>query len=983
MVQQAPEAVAVKRIEAALRSGATSLNISGLGLRRLPTEIGGLTALTELHLQHNQLSSLPPEIGRLTALTELWLNNNQLSSLPPEIGSLTALTELWLYNNQLSSLPPEIGSLTALRVLALHSNQLSSLPPEIGSLTALTNLTFVNNQLSSLPPEIGSLTALTSLWLYDNQLSSLPPEIGNLRALTDLWLHGNQLSSLPAEIGSLPALTELDLENNQLSSLPAEIGSLPAPTELDLENNQLSSLPAEIGSLPALTELRLDDNPLITPDPTIVDQGTAAVLSFLRQQQRGGRRQWVSKLLLVGEGGVGKTSLLRSLKREPVDEQEETTHGIQIRALDIEHPAEAGVVMRLNAWDFGGQVIYHATHQFFLTDRSLFILVWDARHGHEQGRLPYWLETIQARAPDSPVLIVAAHVDERDADVPRAELMRQYPQVVGHFEVSNKDGRGIDTLREYIANTAAGLPLMGEMWPATWLDAADEVREVSSNSITPAKMSELIALHGVRDEDARVLAQSMHDLGEIMYFRDDDELNDTVILKPQWVSGYISEVLESKEVIEGDGIFRRQHMEDLWKDVGPGTRDHFLRLMERFDLSYRTLENSEISLVVERLPLDPADYEARWSAALAQPDYHEISMRFRLSTIPAGIPTWFIARSHRFTTRLHWRNGALFADSLEGRHVALVRASTYERHIDLTVRGPTPQNFFTLLKDGVEVTLERFPGLNIDRVMPCPGHNGDRCSHLFRYDQLLARIERKPPRLTIECPEYMEDVSVPGMLFGLAWATQDAVLERIDELEAASAARHGDLVTIAFRREQSRVESACPNVFVVMPSDSRRWPPRILSQAVDLQLYCNAPGEWHPTSEGGRYQIDRPGEWLAKAAPYLARLVTVLKYTAPLAGPWLGVTAPNFEATFKHQLALMKQLAARLPDLAEQPLHPAREGVDDPGEARRTVGASLRALRELLDQKDPQRQWGGLRKVLTPEHHYLWLCDYHASEYAR
>ena len=538
---------------------------------------------------------------------------------------------------------------------------------------------------------------------------------------------------------------------------------------------------------------------------------------------------------------------------------------------------------------------------------------------------------------------------------------------------------------------------MGVMWPATWLDAGNEVRAVNSNSITPAKMSELMALRGVRDdEDVRVLAQSMHDLGEIMYFRDDDELNDAVIPKPQWVSRYISDVLESDEVIERKGEFTRRHMDDLWNDVDSGTRDHFLRLMERFDLSYRTLENTEVSLVVERLPLDPADYEARWSAGLARPDRHEISMRFRLNAIPAGIPTWFIARSHRFTTHIHWRNGALFADSPEGRHVALVRAFPYERHIDLTVRGPTPQNFFALLKDGVEVTLGRFPGLSIDRLMPCPGHNGEGCGHLFRYDELLARIERTPPRLTIECTRTMEDVFVPGMLFGLAWATQDAVLERIDELEAAGAARHHEVVgdireltalaqrefTTAFRREQSRVESACPNVFVLVPSDSRRWMSGILTQRMDLQLYCNAPGEWHPTSDGGRYQVDRPGEWLAKAAPYLSRLVSVLKYTAPLAGPWLGVAAPDFDAMFKNQLTLMNQLVAALPDLVEQPQHRARGGVDDPSEAQRSVGASLRALRELLDQKDPQHRWGGLRKVLTPEHHYLWLCDYHASKYA-
>ncbi|MCU0516147.1 MAG: hypothetical protein MUC60_04620 [Oscillatoria sp. Prado101] len=44
-------------------------------------------------------------------------------------------------------------------------------------------------------------------------------------------------------------------------------------------------------------------------------------------------------------------------------------------------------------------------------------------------------------------------------------------------------------------------------------------------------------------------------------------------------------------------------------------------------------------------------------------------------------------------------------------------------------------------------------------------------------------------------------------------------------------------------------------------------------------------------------------------------------------------------------------------------------------------GAALRALRQLLDEKDPQQHWGGLKKVLTPEGHYLWLCDYHAKQY--
>jgi hypothetical protein len=57
--------------------------------------------------------------------------------------------------------------------------------------------------------------------------------------------------------------------------------------------------------------------------------------------------------------------------------------------------------------------------------------------------------------------------------------------------------------------------------------------------------------------------------------------------------------------------------------------------------------------------------------------------------------------------------------------------------------------------------------------------------------------------------------------------------------------------------------------------------------------------------------------------------------------------------------------------------------IGDIPEAERVSGAALRALRQLLDEKDPQQHWGSLRKVLTPEGHYLWLCEYHAEEYAR
>ncbi|WP_190240910.1 COR domain-containing protein [Nostoc sp. 'Peltigera membranacea cyanobiont' 210A] len=985
-------------IEQAAKEKTTELYLSDNQLSSLPPEISQLSNLTKLYLSDNQLSSLPPEISQLSNLRWLYLDNNQLSSLPSEISQLSNLTKLSLHNNQLSSLPPEISQLSNLTRLSLDNNQLSSLPPEISQLSNLRWLSLHHNQLSSLPPEISQLSNLRWLYLDNNQLSSLPPEISQLSTLTGLSLHHNQLSSLPPEISQLSTLTGLSLHHNQLSSLPPEISQLSNLTELFLNNNQLSSLPPEISQLFNLTRLFLENNPqLSSPPPEIIEQGTQAILTYLRERLEGSLRQWISKLLVVGEGGVGKTSLLRALRGEKFDTQESTTHGIEIKWLDLTHPSKAGTTMHLKTWDFGGQEIYHATHQFFLTNRSLFLLAWNARLGFEQGKLYYWLDTIKALAPESPILLVATHIDERDADLPLAELRRKYPQIIEHCKISSKISRGVEELRQAIAKAAAKLPLMGEIWPTTWLNAANAIRTQPKKQITPQQLWDIMAESKVADISKEVLARWLYELGEILYFQDNEELNDTVILKPQWVTEYISKVLESEDVINRKGIFTRQEMNQLWRDLEPSMRDHFLHLMERFDLSYRTQENRDLSLVVERLPLDAPNYEQKWQQIKQAGECNEISMKFQLNTIPAGIPTWFIARQHRFTTGIHWRNGVLFA--YEQEHLALVEAVKSDRYLQLTVRGVYPQNFFALLKDGIELLLRRFPGLDIQRKIPCLGHNGKPCSHEFDYEQVRKRFQRN--KLTIECPKATEDedISVIELLQGLDWTIKDAVLDSLKDLKKSNNEIKDKLDDIQnkadnlleltqreftkdFRRQQAIIDSHCPNVFVLRPHDAKAWKKNLVGQKLYLQLYCQEPGCWHPTQEGGLYEINEPAKWLRETAPYISRLFSVLRYAAPIVGPFVSLlNDQEYEKVFKNDLEFTKELAAKLPQFKEPGGFPIDR--DEDFDPERADGAALRALRQLLEEKDPQQHWGGLKKVLTPEGHYLWLCEHHAAEYKR
>jgi small GTP-binding protein len=764
--------------------------------------------------------------------------------------------------------------------------------------------------------------------------------------------------------------------------------------------------------LTKLKILNLDGNPLESPPPEVVEQGTEAILAYLRGQLKEEKRQWVSKLLVVGEGGVGKTSLLRSLRGEGFVEGLETTHGIGVEKLRVSHPSEAGVTMELNTWDFGGQQIYHATHQFFLTNRSLFLLVWDARHGWEAGKLYQWLDRIQARAPESPVMLVAAHIDERDADLPLDDLRKKYPQIEGHYKVSNKTGSGVKQLRERLGQVAAELPLMGEEWPGSWLDAANEIRAITEQHISPKRLFEVMGRHEVKGKGADVLAQWLHELGDILYFREDHELNDTVILDPVWVTEAISDVLESEEVIAEEGILTRVHRDELWQANDEHIREHFLRLMERFDLSYRTLENREVSLVVERLPLDPPAYEGKWDEIRDRQGCKEISMKFELSSLPAGIPTWFIARSHRFTTHTHWRMGALFRHSKEERHLALVQADAHEGIVRLTVRGPLPHNFFVLLRDGLELTLARFPGLRMQRTIPCPGHGGPRCPHEFDLRHLENFVEKDIP--VIMCLETGENVQVSELLFGLHVATVGDLEELIRDLEAKVEAFRRESrdehekqrllleeigqnialmqrgFTSLFNSMQKLEESHCPNVFAVVPKEGKRWLENIVGQKMVLQLYCQAPGAWHPTVEGGEYEIKQPAGWLSSMGPYIVKLAKVIKYAGPVAGAAASLYAGPIGALMGKgigdklgkQVKLMEELAKKIKDDKGLTAMDVGEGVGRREGPERIEGAALRALRKLLDEVDPAHHWGGLKKILTPEGHYLWLCEYHAAEYA-
>ncbi|MCP4351838.1 MAG: GTPase [Desulfobacterales bacterium] len=962
-------------IDRAKDEQSTELDLSNSNITRMPREIAQLTGLRKLDLSCNQLEELPGAIVQLSSLTHLFLGLNRLCAMPEEIVQMRSLSLLDLSENRLNAIPKEIMHLSSLNLLDLSENDLEEMPEGILQLDNLTQLYLSSNKLRELPKEIARLSNLARLYLSSNQLRELPGEIARLSNLTLLDLSSNMLLELPGEIENLSNLTRLYLSSNKLRNLPAQIAQLSNLTLLDLSSNRIKELPKEIGHLSSLTLLDLRGNPVVFPPERIINQGTKAVINYFEALLKERIKIWAGKMVIVGEGAVGKSCLLDSLGNRRYDPHKSTTHGIDIRTLSFPHPGTEDITMKLNTWDFGGQDIYHATHQFYLTDNSVFLLVWNAIQGFEAGKVYKWLETIHALAPNAPIFVIATHSLPRGADLPKDELSALYPNIVGFFEIDNESRYGLPELTEQIRKIASNLKYMGVEQPKTWIDASSAIKKLEQKYIAKQDLFSILKGNGVSETNLENLAIYLHELGEILYYPDEEELQNTIIIKPQWVSQYIAKVLDSPEVSRNNGFLKKQLMQEIWKDLDSDLQEKFLVLMEKFDLSYKTSHDREVSLVVEKSKYEEdTRYKIPWQE---RADYREIIMKFEISAIPAGIPTWFIARTHRFTRYIHWRNGVLLEDQ-DKKHLGLLIANPNKKEVWLMVRGIVPNYFFALLRDTLELTFARFEGLEIIRKIPCPGHNREKCSHEFDLNDLERRLEKKPPKLEIECPKSMEDVSVPELLFGLSDTTHKDLVNKIKETVARELqGQNQELIKLLqleflnlYKSQQKIMDMTCPNVFTLKPRDQKWLTRNISAHEFELQLYCQKPGAWHPI-EDGKYTVIVPKKWMISLGHYCNKIAKYLRWFTPAFQiPEIG------ELGFDSHMFSESRWGSKL-DL----MNGDSEIPEDESEPHRASVAELRLIRKILEDADPSGSWGGLERVVTPEGYILWLCPEHKAEY--
>ena len=733
-------------------------NLTFLNLNNNPindiSALKDLKNLTELTLRNNQISEIEA-LKNLKNLTKLKLSHNEISGIEV-LKDLKSLTNLDLSENQISKIEA-LKDLKSLTNLYLKNNQISKIEA-LKNLKKLTILDLSENQISEIEV-LKDLKSLTYLYLYENQISKIEA-LKNLKKLTILDLSDNQISEIET-LKKLKNFTELYLSKNQISKIEA-LKDLKSLITLDLSGNKIKNFPKW------LIERDMDitfneylflgfsvrNNPIENIPIEIIEEGNGAIKDYLDSLGEYAKPINEIKVIFLGDGAVGKTSLMKYLIGKEFDRNELQTHGINIEELECNN----GVKMKI--WDFGGQDIMHHTHQFFLTQKSVYIVVLNAR---EDNNAEKWLEMIKVFGGDSPVILVTNKIDENpSAHENIKELNKKFENLKERYvRVSCETKEGLDYFKKVLNDTIEELLHVRTLWSKNWLDVKTELEEMRTmdclkDFIHYDIYEGICEQKSVLKSHRKTLIKWLNRLGVITYFSD-PKLNDTHVINPSWLTEAFYAIINSKKVANNYGKFNLEELtEILNNDKYPCQKHNFLlELMTQFELCYKI--NRDNYLIPDLLNKQEPEFDFK----------EDKSLKFKLKykkLLPKSIFPRFMVRRHKeIKDDKKWRTGMLIKDDYFESE-ALIRVDESEKEISIFVIGIEKRGYLAGIISNFEDINIMYKGLEYDKLVPCICEEckEQRNPYYFTYETL--KEARKKGKKSWPCETSYQDVSIRELL---------------------------------------------------------------------------------------------------------------------------------------------------------------------------------------------------------------------------
>ncbi|MBL0745523.1 COR domain-containing protein [Chryseolinea lacunae] len=758
-----------------------SLTIENYRSGKFPTELRSLNKLTTLHIS-GPFEDLPFDLHEwpllyldiqnsrsLEAIHSLpanldYLNisNTRIAQIPEAVFQLKKIKKIVAGNLGLTYIQSDLFKIPSLESLFLQANKLISIPDEISHLKNLVELSVPNNAIIEFPKTIVSLTNLKYLNLAHNNITSIPSDIQSLRNLIEINLNGNHLTNFPKSLLGLTNIQRISLSDNYIKD---KYGNE--------RYNTIFRIPEEIVNSKSLKTLRLDNLYVENVPQEITKTGWDSIKNFLLSKKEADLEKYLfeAKMVLVGRGNVGKTVLSKKLLSPGYKlDRSDTTRGINIlRKPFLLQWSKSQEPFKLNIWDFGGQEKYDATHQLFITKRSIYLFLTEAREESNYLDFYYWLNTIQLFSDSSPVIIVLSKCDERKKTLAKSLYKEQFKNIVDFIDVSCAPGfeGTIKNLKNAILEAIKILPQTKLKLSNKWINIRSDIENLSNEKdfIPYSDYLEICEKHGLNKTKADFLSQYLNDLGVIIHHQFDLLLKQTIFINTDWCVDGMYKVLDSESIINGK--FTINSLDEIWNEPRfSSKKPELLKLMHQYQLCFELRDNSGY-IAPDLLPPDKPS-NLKWD--------HTSNLRFefRYDFMPAGILGRFIVKSHSFVkSNMYWKHGVV----LEYENtLALIIEDSIRGKITISVSGEDKKGLLSAVRMNIieiHKDFDKANKLSFEEMVPC---NCDTCinsetPHFYKFDFLKKLDERGKD--TVQCEKSIDDVLLHPLLTDVQLSIRD------------------------------------------------------------------------------------------------------------------------------------------------------------------------------------------------------------------
>ena len=686
-------------------------------------------SLCQLLIWYSDIISLP-ELENLTQLTHLdlsWCRN--LTALP-SLHNLTQLTQLELYECSSLTALPSLDNLKQLTDLTLSGCSSLTVLPSLDSLAQLTGLNLSECSSLTALPSLDNLTQLTQLNL--SKCSSLTdlPSLDNLTQLTRLDLSNCSRLTTLLRLENLTHLTKLLLENCcKLTTLPNGIRQLQSLRRLDLSKMHLHSLP---DWLPEITERFTTDymdtesgtsGAIVNLGKTIVDgvdmsifeQPYEMVVEWFEKRKKGAVQQLNEiKVVFLGDGEAGKSHTIARLMNDggdPIDYTDKSTPGIVIKHRDYEVDDRK---FRVHYWDFGGQEIMHSMHRIFLTKRTMYVVLLNARDDTQGDKAYYWLQNIQSFAPNAPVLLVLNKIDQNPkASVDERTLRAKYP---GLTEIVRMSALEFDQeqfnleFTDVLLKEICKCDCLDAQWPKAWIAVKNRLENMDTHYILGTEYKRICRECQVGEVETELL-DWFNDLGVSFCFCDKEDyaLKKHVILRPDWITNGLYIILFNDCAGAKNGLIPHESIYELLERAShdksirctlpdasynqPGDVEYVLGVMRKFQLSLDAGDRREfVPMLCQR--------ESTVDIHYLEKDADTLEFRMEFEYLPDNLLHRLMVERHSELDMTNiWRTGARFELPGTGiSAVVVIESETLKFFIRHTGTMHRPNTYLTMLK---------------------------------------------------------------------------------------------------------------------------------------------------------------------------------------------------------------------------------------------------------------------------------------------